>query len=129
MSPNSNAVLGWILFENRLFDESISVLKKTVEMDPYLHVSHSILGTAYLEASRYYEAISEMQEAIKLSGGKELRYFGLLGEAYARKGNVEDARKIIESLEKSAKEYPIAGTITSVYLSSWRPRKYFSLGR
>jgi hypothetical protein len=58
-----------------------------------------------------------VQQAINLSGGKELRYAGLLGEAYARNGNIEEARKIIESLEKSSKERPIAGTITSVYLA------------
>ncbi len=117
LSPDSNAMLGWMLFENKLFDESINLLKKTIEMDPYLHSSHSFLGTAYLEASRFEEAIPELLEAIKLSGGKELRYFGLLGEAHARNGNIEEARKIIEGLQESSKEHPIASTIASVYLA------------
>jgi adenylate cyclase len=117
LSPDSNAMLGWILFENKQFDESIAQLKKTIEMDPFLHNSHMSLGVAYLEASRFDESISEFQKAIELSGGKELRYVGLLGEAYARGGNKQEAEKIIESLEKSSKERPIAGTITAVYLA------------
>ncbi len=117
LSPRTNTELGWMLCQNGLFDEAINQLKKTIEMDPYFHASHMTLGCTYLAASRFDEAISELQLAIKLTGGKDLRYVGYLGEAYARSGKEEEARKIIETFENISGERPVADAIAMVYLA------------
>ena len=117
LSLEAKLDIGWMLYEDGRFDDSINHLKKTIEMDPYFHSSHMYLGSAYFAASRFDDAISEFQEAVRLTGGKELRYVGYLGEAYARRGNEAEAREILRTLEKSSEERPISDGIAMIYLA------------
>lgn len=117
LSLEAKLDVGWMLYENGQFDDSINHLKKLIEMDPFFHTSHMYLGSAYFAASRFDEAISEFQEAIKLTEGKELRFVGYLGEAYARKGDEIEARRIIQKLEESSEKHPIADGIAMIYLA------------
>ncbi len=117
LSLEAKLDVGWMLYENGQFDDSINHLKKIIEMDPYFHSSHMYLGSAYFAASRFDEAIAEFQEAIRLTEGREFRFVGYLGEAYARKGNEAEARKIIRMLEESSAKRPIADEIAMIYLA------------
>ena len=117
LSLEAKLDLGWMLYEAGRFDEGIGYIKKTIEADPYFHSSHMYLGCAYFAASRFDEAVSEFLEAVKLTGRKELRIIGYLGEAYARMGNEEEARKIIQVLERSSEARPVSDSIASVYLA------------
>ena len=61
------------------------------------------------------KAISEFEEAVRLSGG-DSSYQGALGHAYAVAGKVEQARKILDLLkQRSRRQYVPAYAIALIY--------------
>jgi tetratricopeptide (TPR) repeat protein len=68
-------------------------------------MTYTVLGQAYVAASRYDEAISALQSAVNYSGGLSFTS-AALGYAFARAGKRREARKILRNLEqRSSAEY------------------------
>ena len=92
----SNA--GWTLSLAGKTDQAIEILKKAIEIDPTFPRTHFRLGRAYEQKKLYDLAISELEQAVSLSGG-DACYNGSLGHAYAVSGKKEQARLVLHDLE------------------------------
>jgi len=68
-------------------------------LDPSFGVAHFTLANALELKGEFDQAISEYQQAIKLSGNLNGR-IGSLGHAYALAGRKDDARQILKRLNE-----------------------------
>jgi DNA-binding winged helix-turn-helix (wHTH) protein/TolB-like protein/Flp pilus assembly protein TadD len=109
----SNA--GWTLSLAGNADQAVEILKKAIEIDPTFPRTHYRLGRAYEQKNSYELAISELEQAVNLSGGDSC-YQGSLGHAYAISGNANKARKVLQDLKgRSEQQYVPAYAIALVY--------------
>jgi TolB-like protein/Flp pilus assembly protein TadD len=91
--------------------------RKTLEIDPRSFVAHYYLGAALQRTSRLKEAIPEFQKAVELNN--DPYSIAMLAQAYARNGQVGEARKLLVHLNEMAKsaevpEYALATAYTSL---------------
>ena len=96
-----NADLGSDYFFARRYDEAIAPLRKTIEMDPRFYFAHWYLGEVWQLKGQLSEAIAEYRKAVELNDDPFV--LGLLGQAYAREGQREEAQKILARLNEEAK--------------------------
>jgi eukaryotic-like serine/threonine-protein kinase len=89
----------------RQLDQAFGQLRQIKEQDPDRNV-HFFMGWIYREQGRYEEAIAEFREAAK-RGDNPIHTLGHIGNAYARAGQVEEARKCLRELEEKLKEGPV----------------------
>jgi cytochrome c-type biogenesis protein CcmH/NrfG len=67
-----NADFAELLLIAPLPDELIQRSRKTIEMNPAFAFAHNQLAQAYIQKQQFGDAISELEEAIRLAG--ETRY-------------------------------------------------------
>jgi DNA-binding winged helix-turn-helix (wHTH) protein/TolB-like protein len=83
------------LYFARRYSEAIVQLHKTLEVErdfiPALH----LLGLCYEQTGKYREAVTVLQRARDLSGGKFNNVLAALGHAYASAGRRGEARQIL----------------------------------
>src|SRR5688572_25527999 len=91
--------LGRALALNGKVEEGIAQLKRTLELDENHSLALSALGTLYVWAGRYDEAIAAFTR-----GGDD----GGLGHALAAAGRREDALAVLARLEQRARERYVA---------------------
>ena len=91
---------GELLLKLGRLDETISLWEYVSIRDPVNPTTHSNLGTAYVWAGRFDEAIASMRTALTLSPGRYRAHYRI-GEALLHKGDPEGALKEImnESME------------------------------
>lgn len=103
-----NADIGKMHFFARHPDQAIEQLKKTIEMEHSFPLSHLFLAMAYRQKGMYNEAIKEVEEEIKLPGGRRL-FSAVLGYLYAVAGRKAEALALLEELKaRSGSEFEIA---------------------
>lgn len=90
---------GFNYYYSRQYDQALAVID-TVRT---LHIAPPdwsfLLGCVYLEKGKYTESIAEF-----LKGRSNTHTLGHLGNAYARAGNTNEARKIIEELKEAVRK-------------------------
>jgi TolB-like protein/Tfp pilus assembly protein PilF len=96
-----NADLSWVYFNARRYDEAEAQARKTLEMDSRFYLAHYYLGEDLQFKGRLTDAIAEFQKAVELNGDPYSR--AMLGQAYARNGQGDEARKIFARLSEEAK--------------------------
>jgi len=96
-----NADLSWVYFNARRYNEAEAQARKTLEMDSRFYLAHYYLGQALQFKGELTEAIAEFQKAVELNGDPYSR--AMLGQAYARHGQGDEARKIFARLSEEAK--------------------------
>jgi len=96
-----NADLGQDHFIARRYDEAVAQLRKTIEMDPRFYLAHWVLGQVLQLKGQLNEAIAEYRKAVELSDDPSV--LALLGQAYARAGQREEAQRILARLTEEAK--------------------------
>jgi TolB-like protein/Tfp pilus assembly protein PilF len=96
-----SADLGQDYFFARRYDEAIAQLRKTIEMDPRFYYAHWNLGEVWQLKGQLNEAIAVYRKAVELNDDPFVA--GLLGQAYARAGQREEAQKILARLNEEAK--------------------------
>jgi len=101
-----NADLGWTYFNARRYDEAEAQVRKTLEMDGNFFLGHFYLGCVLQLKGRVAEAIPEFQKAFDLN--HDLYALAMLGQAYARNGQTEEARKVLAQLNEEAKSRYVA---------------------
>ena len=85
-------------------------------MDPSFAVAHGYLGQAYLAKGEYDKALTELQQALALSGN-ETSFKAELGNAYAVAGKKSEALAILhELLQMSSRQYVAPYNIALVYV-------------
>jgi serine/threonine-protein kinase len=92
--------VGTVLYCRRQYDEALAQFQRVAELDPNFYMSHAWPGMAYLEKGAFSEAIAEFRQE-KVPWEESV---WLLGVTYARLGQRDAARKILDRLEKLAKE-------------------------
>jgi len=101
-----NADCGWVYFNARRYDEAETQARRTLEMDSHFFLAHYYLGAALQFKGHVAQAIPEYQKAFDLN--KDPYSLAMLGQAYARNGQKEEAQKILARLNEEAKSHYIA---------------------
>ncbi len=114
MSPLAIANVGYPFYYKGQFDEAIKYYEQALQLEPSYSWGHLWIGLAYLEKEMYKEAIEEMNEAMRLSGG-DTRTKATLGYAYAVAGRRDEAVKVIEDLRRSQQRYVSPYFIAVIY--------------
>src|SRR5438477_6026234 len=96
-----NADFSWVYLCARRYDEAEAQARKTLEMDPRFFLAHYYLGVALQLKGHLAEAITEFQKAFELNN--DPYSLAALGQAYARSGQKEEARKILARLNEELK--------------------------
>ena len=111
-----NSDLGWIYFNARRYDEAEAQARKTLEMDSRFVVAHYYLGEVFQFKGRLNDAIAEYQMAFDLNN--DPFSFAMLGQAYARQGKTDEARKVLARLSEEAKSRYVAPYAFAVVLAA-----------
>jgi TolB-like protein/Flp pilus assembly protein TadD len=101
-----NADTSWIYFSARRYDEAEAQVRKTLEIDPQFFLAHYYLGEVFQFKGRLSEAIAEFQKAFDLNN--DPYSLAMLGQAYARNGQKDEAQKILARLNEEAKSHYVA---------------------
>ena len=101
-----NADCSWIYFNARRYDEAETQARKTLEMDSRFFLAHYYLGAVLQFKGHIAEAIPEYQTAFDLN--HDPYSLAMLGQAYARHGQKEEARKVLARLNEEAKSKFVA---------------------
>jgi Tfp pilus assembly protein PilF len=101
-----NADFGWTYFNARRYDEAEAQVRKTLEMDANFFLAHFYLGGVLKLTGRIAQAIPEFQKAFDLN--HDLYALAMLGQAYGRNGQTEEARKVLAQLHEEAKSRYVA---------------------
>ncbi|MGA2506271.1 MAG: tetratricopeptide repeat protein [Chitinispirillaceae bacterium] len=121
----ARANLGLILARTGQTDKAILYLRKAAQKIPDTPVIHRNLGHALLVKGNFQEAGVELQEAVRLSGGKEPLALYLLGSAYEGLGKsseaVETERQAL-AVATEQKDYKLIQSIVA-HLKSLEPRQ------
>jgi TolB-like protein/tetratricopeptide (TPR) repeat protein len=111
-----NTDLGSVYLLARRYDEAIAQYRKTIEMDPRFYAAHWPLGRVWELKGQLNEAIAEYRKAAELNDDPFV--LALLGQAYARAGQREEAQRILARLSDEAKSrYVRAYSFALMYLA------------
>jgi len=94
-----NADLAEFLLLTHSYDESVKQGRKIIEMDSTFAIGHKQLGDAYLLKQMNKEAVAELEEAVRLSGGSPI-CIADLARAYVAAGKMNEAVKLLNDLKK-----------------------------
>jgi TolB-like protein/Tfp pilus assembly protein PilF len=111
-----NADLAWVYFNARRYDETEAQARKTLEMDPRFYVAHYYLGEALQFKGKLTDAIDEYQKSAELNN--DPYSLAMLGQAYARKGEMDEARKVLTRLREQAKSQYVSPYAFAVVLTA-----------
>ena len=101
-----NADCAWVYFNARRFDQAEAQARKTLEIDPNFFLAHYYLGAVLQLKGRVAQAIPEFQKSFDLNHDHYSR--AMLGQAYARNGQREEAQKILDWLSEERKSKYVA---------------------
>ena len=100
LSLINNADLGWICFDARRYNEAEAQARKTLEMDSRFYLAHYYLGEVLQFKGQLTEAIAEYKKAAELNDDPFV--LALLGQAYAKLGQRDEALKMLGQLQQLA---------------------------
>lgn len=95
------ATIGWILYYGRRYDEAAKKLRGALEMDAHFTNAHVSLALVLHCTGRPAEAITELEQAIRDSGGST-PILAILGLAYGAAGQTDKARAIMAEMTSRA---------------------------
>jgi len=98
LSPIAFGSYALSLATARTPDPAIAAARRAVELDSTLLVTRFMLGSVYLQAGRFADAVRELETAASLDT-MSVQTTGLLGYAYARSGNTRRATAMAKDLE------------------------------
>jgi TolB-like protein/Tfp pilus assembly protein PilF/class 3 adenylate cyclase len=111
-----NSDLGEVYTYARQYDKAIEQLRKTIEMDPRFYYAHRRLGEVLQLTGRLDDAIAEYRKAVDLNDDPSV--LALLGQAYARAGQREEAQRILVRLNEEARlRYVSAYSFALIFLA------------
>jgi len=111
-SPVINTDIGWILQNQRKYEQSIAILKDVLQQFDEFPTTHVVIGYSLLFNGQYVEAIKHLRRACDLSGNHTVALASL---AYALSvvGDREASMNPLNDLLKYQKE---GGYLPSIYL-------------
>lgn len=87
----------------RKYDEAIELSQKGLELDPKFAPFRWTLAFAFIQERMYTQAVSEAEEAVKISHRAPF-FLGALGHVYGAVGRTEDAFNVITELANLAEK-------------------------
>ena len=98
--------VGWIEYLARDYPAADRDLQRVLELDPNFARARTRLGMVEMATGAETAAISDLTQALALSGSEDPWVEGLLGDAEARAGKKTEAERMLGKLQKrSATEY------------------------
>ena len=97
VSPVLNTIFGWMLYFARDYEKAISRYQKALELDPQFVFAIFWLAKVYEQQSRFEEALTEFERAVRMVEGHPKTRAGL-AHALAVSGRHEEARRILDDL-------------------------------
>jgi len=97
-----NIDMGNTYYRARRYDDAIQQMRKTLEIDPSFYYAHWFLGCALMAKGDLVDGIEEFKKARELNDNPLM--LGLLGYAYGKAANKEQAAKIRDELEALSKQ-------------------------
>jgi TolB-like protein/tetratricopeptide (TPR) repeat protein len=101
-----NADFSWLYLCSRRYDEAEAQARKVLEIDSRFFLAHYYLGEILQSKGRLTDAIVEYQKAFDLTN--DPYPLAALGQARARNGQKDEARKILARLNEEAKSRFVA---------------------
>jgi DNA-binding winged helix-turn-helix (wHTH) protein len=98
------------------YSEAIDASRRTLEMDQNFVPAHISLGSVYEGQGMWPEAIREYQKAVELSHNSPPA-LASLGHAYGVSGNLNEARKVLASLQQVSKRHYVSAFDMAVVLA------------
>jgi serine/threonine-protein kinase len=125
LSANLISKEGAILCFARRYDETLTVLKGSVEMEPNIAYTYAFLGITYTAKGQYEDAIRAWELGNKHSETLTITTLIYLGQAYAKSGNRQKAVSILEKLKKTS-EYVSPVELAILYTALGDKEKPFT---
>ena len=111
-----NADFSWLYLCSRRYDEAEAQARKTLEIDPHFFLAHYYLGEILQFKGHLTDAIVEYQKAFDLTN--DPYPLAALGQARARNGQKDEARKILGRLNEEAKSRFVAPYAKALVLNA-----------
>jgi TolB-like protein/Tfp pilus assembly protein PilF len=112
----SGAIIGWILFQSRHFNEAIHELRSALAVQPDDASALLFLGFALTANNQPGDAIPVLEKALSVSKGSPAAT-GVLIRAYSHAGRRTDALRLLAELQQRRKAgYVPAGAFVNAYL-------------
>jgi TolB-like protein/Tfp pilus assembly protein PilF len=116
-----NADVSWLYSCAHRFDEAEKRVRKTLEIDPRFFLAHYYLGGILQLRGHLQEAIPEFQKSIELNN--DAYSIAMLGQAYARNGQKDEAQKILARLTEEAKTRYVSPYAWALLYTGFRDKK------
>ena len=108
-----NADISRTYLTARRFDDAEAQARKTIKMDPLFPRAHYYLGAALQLKGNIAGAIPEFQKSFDLNG--DPYSLAMLGQAYARNGQKDEAQNVLTRLNEEAKSRYVAPYAFAVF--------------
>jgi adenylate cyclase len=95
--PVYRAWLAWWYWVERKFDRGITEAKRVLEMNPGFSIAQMVLGGLYVETGKIEEGIALTKKAAEANPA----LIWAVGWAFARAGQVDQAKTLVDQLEKT----------------------------
>lgn len=105
LAPVFTAWLGWMYLWLERYEEAMVEARKSLELNPDFPIGHYVMGTALAEKGMYEESIAAHKKAGAASPGWR---WGL-GITYALAGRNDEARMVLDELEKEVYQWDTWG--------------------
>jgi len=116
LSPEEIMFYGFIFYQARRYDEAQNEMTKALELDANYPFAHFIRGQCDIQQGKFSEAIAEEKKAHDLFAAPWSH--GRLAYAYARAGNTQMAKAILDTLKKQSDTmYVASDVVASVYVA------------
>jgi TolB-like protein/Tfp pilus assembly protein PilF len=111
-----NSDFSWLYLCSRRYDEAEAQARKALEIDPNFFLAHYYLGEILQFKGHLTDAIAEYQKAFDLTN--DPYPLAALGQARARNGQKDEARKILGRLNEEAKSRFVAPYAKALVLNA-----------
>ena len=101
LTPWNQLRLGWSLMNAHRHQEAIPALHQALELDPNVPRAHMLLAINYALLGDFQQALAHCPKALAVP--QDLAPRAYCGWAYARAGQPQQARKLLEQLQEASR--------------------------
>ena len=98
------------------FEEAKSWFARALDLEPDLWVSHVLMGWAHEALKEYAQAVTSLEQAVRLSGGTPT-VLALMAGAQAMAGAVDTAREMLAALLADRRSYVAPVRVARVFVA------------